>query len=145
MLENQIASQASAFNFQQLGKLPNQPKNPREYVNAIMLRSGKQLPQVGIKKEEEEVAKDLHKEEKQTKECIDEKGSKKGDVPKTITPPLLFPQRQQKSKHDKHDKHFGKFLKAFQQLKLNIPILNVINTMPAYTKFLKDIISHKQK
>ena len=34
---------------------------------------------------------------------------------------------------------------SFQQLKLNIPLLDVINTMPAYTKFLKDIISHKRK
>ena len=63
-------------------------------------------------------------------------------MPKNFTPPLPFPQRQQRTKNDKH---FGKFLKAFQQLKLNIPILDVINTMPAYAKFLKDIISHKRK
>ena len=95
-----------------------------------------------IKKEEEEVAKDVHKEEKHTRKYIEEKGSKKEELPTTITPPLPFPQRQQKSKDDKH---FGKFLKAFQQLKLNIPILDVINTMPAYAKFLKDILSHKRK
>ena len=35
-------------------------------------------------------------------------------------------------------------MKSFQQLKLNIPLLDVINTMPAYSKFLKDI-SHKRK
>ena len=106
-----------------------------------MLRSGKQLPKVGIKKEEEEVAKDIHKEERQTKEYIEEKESKKEKVP-NFTPPLPFPQRQQRTRNDKH---FGKFLKAFQQLKLNIPILDVINTMPAYAKFLKDIILHKRK
>ena len=111
-------------------------------MNAIMLRSGKHLPEVGIKKEGEEVTKDVHKEEKQTRKYIEEKGSKKEELPTTIIPPLPFPQRQQKSKDDKH---FGKFLKAFQQLKLNIPILDVINTMPAYAKFLKDIISHKRK
>ena len=142
MLENQITSQASTSNFRQPGKLPSQPENPREQVNAIMLRSGKQLPEVGIEKEEEEVAKDVHKEERQTKEYIEEKESKKEEVPKNFTLPLPFPQRQQRTRNDKH---FGKFLKAFQQLKLNIPILNVINTMPAYAKFLKDIISHKQK
>ena len=53
MLENQIASQASTSNFRQPGKLPSQPKNPREQVNAIILRSGKQLLEVGIKKKEE--------------------------------------------------------------------------------------------
>ena len=67
MLENQIASQASTSNFWQSGKLLSQPENPREQVNVIMLRSGKQLPEVGIEKEEEEVAKDVHKEERQTK------------------------------------------------------------------------------
>ena len=41
MLENQIASQASTSNFRQPGKLPSQPENPREHVNAIMLRNGK--------------------------------------------------------------------------------------------------------
>ena len=142
MLENQIALQASTSNFRQPGKLPSQPENPREQVNAIMLRSGKQLPEVGINKEEEEVAKNVHKEERQTKEYIEEKESTKKEVPKNFTPPLPFPQRQQRTKNDKH---FGKFLKAFQQLKLNIPILDVINTMPAYAKFLKDIISHKRK
>ena len=142
MLENQIASQASTSNFRQPGKLPSQPENPREQVNAIMLRSGKHLPEVGIKKEGEEVTKDVHKEEKQTSKYIEEKGLKKEELPTTITPPLPFLQRQQKRKDDKH---FGKFLKAFQQLKLNIPILDMINTMPTYAKFLKDIISHKQK
>ena len=37
MLENQIASQASTSNFRQLGKLPSQPENSREQVNAIIL------------------------------------------------------------------------------------------------------------
>lgn len=64
MLENKIASQANASNLRQLGKLPSQPENPREHVNAIILQTGEQLPKIGIKKEEEEIAKDVHKEEK---------------------------------------------------------------------------------
>ena len=59
-----------------------------------MLRSGKQLPEVGIEKEEKEVVKDIHKEERQIKEYIEEKKSKKKEVPKNFTPPLPFPQRQ---------------------------------------------------
>ena len=59
-------------------------------MNAIMLRSGKHLPEVGIKKEGEEVTKDVHKEEKQTRKYIEEKGSKKEELPTTITPPLPF-------------------------------------------------------
>ena len=91
ILENQIVSQANASNFQQSGKLHSQPENPREHVNAIILRSEKQLPEVKIKKEEKKVAKNVHKEEKQTQEYIEKKKSKKEEVPKTITPPLPFP------------------------------------------------------
>ena len=94
MLENQIASQASDSNFWQPDKFPSQPENPREKVNVIMLCSEKQLPKVRIKKEEEEVTNNVFKEEKYTKEYIEEKESKKEYVPKTITPPLPFPQRQ---------------------------------------------------
>ena len=36
-------------------------------------------------------------------------------------------------------------MKSFQLLKLNIPLLDVITTMLTYSKFLKDIISRKQK
>ena len=111
MLENQITSQASTSNFRQPGKLPSQPENPREHVNAIILWSGNKLPKVGIEKEEEGVAKDVHKEKRQTKEYIEEKKSKKEEVPKNFTPPLPFPQRQQRTKNDKY---FGNFLKAFQ-------------------------------
>ena len=59
-----------------------------------MLHNGKQLLEVGIKKEEEEYAKDVHKEEKYTKKYIKEEESKKEYVPKSITPPLPFPQSQ---------------------------------------------------
>ena len=68
------------------------------------------------------------------------KDEKKGTPPKT--PVLPFPQRQQKSKLDKQ---FENFIKSFQQLKFNIPLLDVITSMPAYAKFLKDIISNKRK
>ena len=61
-----------------------------------MLQSGKQLPEAGIKKEEEEAIKDVKGEEKQTEKVKKKKEDKK-EVPKTITPPLAFPQRQQRA------------------------------------------------
>ena len=51
MLENQIASQASSS--RQSRMFHSQPENPREQAKAIMLRSGKQLPEVEIKKHDE--------------------------------------------------------------------------------------------
>ncbi|VFQ88334.1 unnamed protein product [Cuscuta campestris] len=43
MLENQISSQASTSSTKVTGKLPACPENPREQMNAITTRSGKQL------------------------------------------------------------------------------------------------------
>ncbi|XP_031116629.1 uncharacterized protein LOC116020285 [Ipomoea triloba] len=43
MLENQIANQASTSSTKVTGKLPACPENPREHMNAITTRSGKQL------------------------------------------------------------------------------------------------------
>ena len=119
---------------------PSQPENPREQAKAIMLRSGKELPEVEIKRQGEEDDQ-TEQEKKQKPELIKGKQEEKQDAP-LKAPPLPFPQRQQKSRLDKQ---FEKFMKSFQQLKLNIPLLDVINIMPAYSKFLKDIISHKRK
>ena len=51
ILENQIASQASSS--RQSGMFPSQPEKLREQAKAIMLRSGKQLPEADIKKQDE--------------------------------------------------------------------------------------------
>ena len=53
--------------------------------------------------------------------------------------PLPFP----KKKKDPTDSKFKKFLKVLKSLNINIPFTDVINEMPAYTKFLKEIISKK--
>ena len=52
MLENQIASQASSS--RQSGMFPSQSENPRVQAKAIMLTSGKELPEVEIKRQSEE-------------------------------------------------------------------------------------------
>ena len=88
MLENQIASQASSS--RQSGMFPSQPENPREQAKAIMLRSGKELPEIEIKKQGEE--DDQTEQEKET-ELIKGKQEEKQDAP-LKAPPLPFPQRQ---------------------------------------------------
>ena len=40
---------------------------------------------------------------------------------------------------------FTKFLNVMKSLQINIPFLEVMSEMPAYAKFLKDILSNKQK
>jgi len=60
MLENQIANQASPSSNKAIGMLLAYLENPREQVNAITTRSGKQLqdPPLVVEKRLDEVFKD---------------------------------------------------------------------------------------
>ncbi|XP_009765592.1 uncharacterized protein [Nicotiana sylvestris] len=57
-------------------------------------------------------------------------------------PALPFPQ---KTRQEKLDKHFRRFLEMLKQLYVNIPFIEVLTQMPAYAKFLKEILSSKRK
>ena len=55
---------------------------------------------------------------------------------------MPFPQRLQKAKREER---FSRFLDIFKKIEINIPFAEVINQMPTYTKFLKEILSKKRK
>ncbi|CAM8911041.1 unnamed protein product [Rhodiola kirilowii] len=55
---------------------------------------------------------------------------------------MPFPQRQLK----KNIKlHFHKFAEKMKKINMTLPISEIISQMPFYTKFLKDIISHRRE
>ncbi|XP_019264568.1 PREDICTED: uncharacterized protein LOC109242174 [Nicotiana attenuata] len=54
-------------------------------------------------------------------------------------------QNQPQMKREKLDKYFGKFLEMMKQLYVNISFTEVLTQMPAYAKFLKEILSRKRK
>ena len=55
---------------------------------------------------------------------------------------IPFPQRLQKAKKEEH---FSKFMEIFKKIEINIPFAEVINQMPNFAKFLKDILRKKKK
>ncbi|KAJ9558642.1 hypothetical protein OSB04_013256 [Centaurea solstitialis] len=55
---------------------------------------------------------------------------------------LLFPQRV---KPKNVDDQFKKFLDVFKQLHINIPLVEALEQMPSYVKFLKDILNKKRR
>ena len=55
---------------------------------------------------------------------------------------IPFPQRLQKAKKEEH---FSKFMEIFKKIEINIPFAEVINQMPNFAKFLKDIKRKKKK
>jgi len=56
--------------------------------------------------------------------------------------PVPFPQCIAEAKLEPK---FGKFLEILKMLQINIPFLDVISKMPSYAKFLKEILSNKQR
>ena len=55
---------------------------------------------------------------------------------------MPFPQRLQKIKREEQ---FSGFLDIFKKIEINIPFAEVINQMPIYEKFMKEILNKKRK
>ncbi|CAH9072683.1 unnamed protein product [Cuscuta europaea] len=144
MLESQIASFASPSTSKAQGKLPAYSEHPKENVNAITTRSGKQLSDPPLVVEKEKITE---KETSPPKESNEEglnfptqEGTKK--VVQPYVPPLPFPYRAKKNTIDERR---DKFLKWIGQLNTTIPLLDALKHMPSYSKFLKEILSNKKK
>ncbi|GKF87383.1 hypothetical protein Tco_0258260 [Tanacetum coccineum] len=66
------------------------------------------------------------------------------------SPPLLeaykqkipYPQRLRK---EKMEEHYAKFIDLIKEVRINVPLVDVLAGMPNYGKFLKDLVSNKSK
>ncbi|KAK8544378.1 hypothetical protein V6N13_056160 [Hibiscus sabdariffa] len=120
------------------GKLPSQTEpNPKENVSAITLRSGtiveppvqKQKPTNPVSQErsgattEEEIP------------TVEPEQSSYAELPP-------FPSRFLKKEKQAEEKDI---LDIFRKVELNIPLLEVIQKIPRYARFLKDLCTNKQK
>ena len=125
----------SMLNSKQPGTLPSDTeRNPKEHVEAVTLRSGKQLNELELVKNQDEKRKE-----------------EDGAIPRRMTfpdnpppyvPPIPYPQRLVKTKLDKQ---FSKFLETFKKLHINIPFAEALTQMASYAKFIKEILSKKRK
>ncbi|KAL6334782.1 hypothetical protein AAG906_021546 [Vitis piasezkii] len=143
------------------GKFPSQPsQNPkgvhevetqegdssklREVKVVITLRSGKEVdqPLPKVRQDEELLSKKTLVKESNNQE---EEGRKpriviKEDMMKKHMPPP-FPQ----ALHGKKEiKNSSEILEVLRQVKVNIPLLDMIKQVPTYAKFLKDLCTVKR-
>jgi hypothetical protein len=151
-LETQMGQMANTLNRREEGKLPSQPViNPKglymideesshQHVQSITtLRSGKLVDNQVERKKETPTDKG--------KQVITETSTSVDpslDMP--YVPRAPFPERL------KAPSHFGKqgekiqaMMEMFKQVKINIPLLDAIQQVPAYAKFLKDLCTQKRK
>jgi hypothetical protein len=158
-LEMQMGQLANHLGERDKGKLPSQAvNNPKacsignssnqEHVQAIVtLRSGKRVGNKVVNLEADHVEEEKQKEEEGDNQ-------KEGDAePSTITPVVKEPPRAlvPKAPYPKRlqaPRNGGKLediLEVFKQVQINIPFLDVIEQIPSYAKFLKDLVTMKRK
>ncbi|RVW37836.1 Retrovirus-related Pol polyprotein from transposon opus [Vitis vinifera] len=150
-------SQLAVSLSQEKGKFPAQPqKNPRgvnevsevqkEDCNAVItLRNGKEYEGPKLPVSEDIPARDEPTVEKNVR---NEKASEKYEeviVSKnkmSVSNHLPFPSAMQR--HKVGDKTL-EILEVLKQVKINIPLLDMIKQVPAYAKFLKDLCTVKRR
>ncbi|XP_019256322.1 PREDICTED: uncharacterized protein LOC109234712 [Nicotiana attenuata] len=148
-LERQMGQLASAQNTRPTGDLPSDTEaNPKAALNAVSLRNGRQLEEVPPKKRKQvtfterlaiiestpEKATEL---EKSAGEAVDEQPSQL-----VARPPPPFPQRLQKLKDNAA---YKKFLDILKQVQINIPLVDILQEIPKYAKYIKDIMANKRR
>ncbi|XP_055821975.1 uncharacterized protein LOC129890445 [Solanum dulcamara] len=135
-LEKQLGQLVSAHSSRQQGGLPgNTDPNPKQ-VNVVTTRSGRPLTELAPKaKLAEEKGKQKVGQEGEPS------GSKEIEEPKTKPPPP-FPQ---KFKKKKEEECFAKFIDLLKQVQINLPLIDVLQGIPKYAKFVKDIVANKSK
>ena len=158
-LETQVRQLALSMPNKNKGIYPSDTqKNPKDCM-AVQLRSGKEVGNNSKKERKEETDAEQEETGKEEEKRVPEKtieakkkiqteqpeGSseqkQKEKVP-AYTPIVPFPRRLQKAKREEQ---FSKFLDIFKKIEINIPFAEVINQMPNYAKFLKEILSKKRK
>nr|XP_016432866.1 PREDICTED: uncharacterized protein LOC107759437 [Nicotiana tabacum] len=124
---------------QTIGALPSDTEpNPKAQVNVVILRNGRVLEEVPNKKkytsspEGELVPKPVEENEKESE------GSE--PVIMTMSPPP-FPQRLQKQKDGAK---YKKFLDIFSQVPVNLPLVEILQKLPKYARYLRDIVANKR-
>ncbi|GJU68777.1 putative nucleotidyltransferase, ribonuclease H [Tanacetum coccineum] len=146
-LELQISGLSKVLSQREQGKLPSDTvPNPKAQVNKVSTRSGKTIDPP-LPSELPKVTKTIPTED--STEKVHQTLPETVQVPPLAhttlnphQPPLPYPNRLRKQILEEEN---GKFLKMLKQIHINIPFVDVIARMPKYAKFLKDLLTNKNK
>ncbi|XP_060960810.1 uncharacterized protein LOC115719782 [Cannabis sativa] len=135
-LELQLGHLANELKARPQGSLPSDTENPRrdgkEQCKSIHLRSGKHL-----KNSEEEIKGSGEPTSIQIDEKLSKNRPELADTAPVDTKKGFRKQQQ--------DGQFKRFLDVLKQLHINIPLVEALEQMPNYVKFLKDILTKKRR
>ncbi|KAL5583117.1 hypothetical protein UlMin_015559 [Ulmus minor] len=136
-LEHQVGEISKLLTERGQGALPsNTERNPREEAKAITLRSRKEL------EKSKEASKQTIEEDTSVSKNQPAATTSEQPLPKPSTNSVPFPQRLRKQNLDKQ---FSKFIDIFKSLHINLPFVDMLEQMPKYAKFLKEVLSNKRR
>ncbi|XP_062089707.1 uncharacterized protein LOC133796249 [Humulus lupulus] len=158
-LENQVGQLANELRNRPHGTLPSDTENPRngrkEHCKAVALRNGKGLENSKANSGHEgepssiQINEEIQKDTKipsveKSASAQNATGMPQHQLPDSSSTrqPPPFPQRFQKKKLDSQ---FKKFLDILRQLHISIPLVEALEQMPNYVKFMKDILTKKRQ
>ncbi|XP_076890130.1 uncharacterized protein LOC143541109 [Bidens hawaiensis] len=155
---------SSRLNERPLGTLPsNTEQNPKVFAKAMITRSGarardepviQEVTTEGVVKQpavdgEEQVDEEIQMESLPARVHQRRNPASTAQAEKQSKPPLRvykpkfpYPRRLLM---DRDEEQNSKFLELLKKLHLNVPFLEALTQMLKYTKFLKDILTNKQK
>ncbi|XP_038891706.1 uncharacterized protein LOC120081103 [Benincasa hispida] len=151
-LEIQVGQIASKLKSRQPGVLLSSIETPgnnngKEQCHTVTLRSGRALAERKMNPRNNNPSKERitcsTDQEKRTPENTSHSEISTSNVGKQEVPlNAPFPRRLMKN-NDEHQ--FKRFLEHLKQLHINIPLIEALEQMPIYVKFLKDILMKKRK
>ncbi|XP_075098830.1 uncharacterized protein LOC107785474 [Nicotiana tabacum] len=148
-LERQVGQLASAQNTRPVGALPSDTvANPKASINVVSLRNGRQFEEVQSKKRKHVTFNErpvtIESESKKSKECEKPAEEAVAKQPSQLVarPPPPFPQRFQKVKDNAA---YKKFLDILKQVQINIPLVDILQEVPKYAKYIKDIVANTRR
>ncbi|XP_012829654.1 PREDICTED: uncharacterized protein LOC105950833 [Erythranthe guttata] len=140
-LENQVAQLALNRENRPQGALPSNTEDPRkrqnEQVQAVSLRNGRQL--------EEAPRKETNSGKIKATEAAEEGTNVPSETSKaTVTPapPIPYPQRFQPPKLNAE---YQSFVDKMKEIRINIPLIEALQQMPKWVKFVKELVTKGQK
>ncbi|GJY55109.1 hypothetical protein Tco_0446773 [Tanacetum coccineum] len=131
-----------------LNKKPYRPPTARnEHVNVVFTRSGKTYDPPANPNTKTAVflddSEDGAEEVKNEAEPLPKKPTQPETPPlKAYKSKLPYPKRLNK---EKMEARYAKFLDMIKEVKINVPLVDILAGMPNYEKFLKDLVSNKSK
>ncbi|XP_057418051.1 uncharacterized protein LOC130712234 [Lotus japonicus] len=152
-LENQVGQISKQLSERPPSMFPsNTVPNPRENIFAVTLRSRKVMHEIEKKKNNEKNKSEtgnksesevISKEKEQSEDRIVKE--RKVDLESNKFTKVPFPPFPTNIAKRRLEKQFSKFVSMFKKLRVDLPFSEVLEKIPQYAKFMKEILSKKRK